>query len=237
MTPVAALVSAALLGLSGSTHCALMCGPVSSLLGAGCARRGVASQAGRATTYVVLGALAGAVGERLGGSPVFGAMASGARVLVAVTLFLAGLALAGASFRLRLRLPGASALGWIRSRLTAGLDSPSLPLAFGRGLAWGLLPCGLVYAALALAAASGSPVLGAVVMATFAGFTLPVFALLGLFQHRLASALRHVLVRRVAALVLVGAGLAHMALVARDRGFGEIGAPRPCCAHKHGGGS
>ena len=49
---------------------------------------------------------------------------------------------------------------------TNGMSSGAAPLTMG--VLWSLLPCGLLYSALAVAAMSGNPLEGAVVMALFA---------------------------------------------------------------------
>lgn len=46
--------------------------------------------------------------------------------------------------------------------------------AFGLGMAWGFLPCGLVLAALLAAAAAGSPLLGGLTMLAFGLGTWPL---------------------------------------------------------------
>ena len=53
----------------------------------------------------------------------------------------------------------------VRSR-TLGVDTRTLP--FFAGLIWTLLPCGLLYSALAVAAVANSAAVGALVMALFA---------------------------------------------------------------------
>lgn len=230
------LVSALVLGVSGSAHCAVMCGPVSTVLGGtsgGGASRTVATQLGRASTYVALGVLFGAVGARLSRHLAFSAVSFGSRVLVAVTLILAGAHLAGVtSFASRL-MPSFRRFERWSGSLTFGLSSSSLALAYARGLMWGFLPCGLVYAAATLAAASGSAVSGGLVMATFAASTLPVFALLFILSTRAIALFRNGLVRRTAGLVLVLAGVVHLSVMARERGLVGLGRERPCCAARH----
>lgn len=60
------------------------------------------------------------------------------------------------------------------SRLMAKcLPADTLPKRFGLGLLWGLLPCGMIYSALAFAALSGHPVKGAAIMLALWAGTLP----------------------------------------------------------------
>lgn len=69
--------------------------------------------------------------------------------------------------------------------------------AFAVGLLWGWLPCGLVYAALALALAAGGALAGALIMLAFGLGTLPALISLG-FAGRWLAALGHPGARRVA---------------------------------------
>lgn len=161
-------------GFLGSAHCVGMCGP----LVASCARAGgiqgsLARQgtfhAGRLTSYAALGALAGVLGSfvRLEGSWA---------LLSAVVGILAGLVMIGLALEQLQLLP------------KLGLRTPSLPLAkllanprpwasFPVGLALGLMPCGMLYAVVVYAAATGSPAKGALVMALFwLGNLLPLLA-------------------------------------------------------------
>ena len=70
----------------------------------------------------------------------------------------------------------------------------------------GLLPCGLVYGMLAVAASSGSPGRGALTMAVFGLATLPALALVGAFGSRLRPS-RRVWMQRLAGVLIVGMGL------------------------------
>jgi len=85
------------------------------------------------------------------------------------------------------------------------LRAPHLPAVFVAGIVNGMLPCGLVYAYLALAASAGQIGQGALVMALFGLGTLPAMVLTGLA----GSLLTHVWRRRivlVAALCMIATG-------------------------------
>ncbi len=201
-----------LAGLAGGvTHCAGMCGPFvlaqSSALadrtaGGPLLRRlaGAALlpyQAGRLLGYATLGALAG-------GSAGLLMLASGLRPVLAVLLLVAALLMLGqASARLALwlpRLPKPALPGLLHRRLGALLAAPTGWRGVLLGLLLSALPCGLLYAALAAAAASGSALAGAMGMAAFVLGTVPALgavALLGqLFGRRHGATMR-----------LAGAGL------------------------------
>jgi hypothetical protein len=56
------------------------------------------------------------------------------------------------------------------------------------GALWGWLPCGLVYAQLSVAAASGGPIHGALLMAAFGGGTIVSLSMLGAVLQALGLA-------------------------------------------------
>ena len=221
-----AFVVAASLTLAASVHCLGMCGgfvlAVSGpSLGARLPRLGssLLLQMGKATTYAFLGALAGSLGSRfVHGAP----LAWGARALALIAGL--GLALAGLTM---LGLRARSGVGRFSSAV-AGLWLRSLgPILAGRpngsslvvGLAMGLLPCPLVYAGLAAAAATGAAAPGALTMAGVAVGTVPALTLVALFGSALPPSARRGVARAAGALLLA------VGLVTAARGLG---------AHQHG---
>lgn len=84
-------------------------------------------------------------------------------------------------------------------------DRPSS--AFATGLAWGCIPCGLVYSVLATALVSGSPARGALVMAAFGLGTLPNVLAAGLIAGRLRGFVRQPRVRWVAGCLVAAVGV------------------------------
>jgi sulfite exporter TauE/SafE len=67
------------------------------------------------------------------------------------------------------------------------LGAPTPLGAYAAGLAWGWLPCAMVYAALFAAAAAGDPVRGAAAMAAFGAGTLPFLLAAGWLAARLRA--------------------------------------------------
>lgn len=193
---VAGLFLAGLAG--GVTHCGAMCGPFVLAQAAAGADRALAGgvlrrlagaalvpyHLGRMAGYALLGALAGGVSAALGQVP-------GLRWLGAALLLLAALLMfAQASARFGAALPKLPS-----PRLPRALDR-ALPALVARPSGWGgfrlglllsALPCGLLYGALAAAAASGSALAGALAMAAFVAGTAPALvgvAALGRFFAR-----------------------------------------------------
>jgi uncharacterized protein len=90
-------------------------------------------------------------------------------------------ALAGLAPEPTLRVPGLQAVA------TRAARKDDLASRYVFGLANGLLPCGLVYAALGLAVATGSAAVGALTMTVFGLGTVPALAAFGLGARRLTS--------------------------------------------------
>ncbi len=210
------LTSLFLTGLVGGlTHCTGMCGPfvlsqvTARLEGRPAARmrewHRLADAAvlpyhlGRATTYIALGALAAALTGAVTGGGL--RWLSGFLLLAA-----AGVMLGYALPRLKALLAPAAAESWW-SRTVGRAARP----LFGRPMGWrgyalglmlGFIPCGLLYAALAAAAALGQPLTAALGMAAFAAGTAPSLLAVGLAGHLAANRWRGA-VRHYAPLLLV----------------------------------
>lgn len=203
------LLAAALLGLLGSAHCVAMCGPLILAVGIPRQRQGLGTRllhithyhAGRLSTYALLGALAGAAGS----VALLGGLGRGVAVAAGVALILAGI---GPGF-LRRWTPGSGP--WMTAAAQAGAAARRWQVAhpssgpFVAGLANGVLPCGMVYAALATALSTGSIPGAAGVMAAFGLGTVPALAGLSLGAAQVSRGWQRRLSHVVPmALVLVG---------------------------------
>ena len=164
---------------------------------------------GRLLTYMLLGALAAALGAAAGRQPWFGAL-SGLLLLVGALLFLAHAAarLWPAWQRVVPGLERAPA-GWSRALagLTRRIDRTRWSGGLLLGLALGFLPCGVLYAALAVAAASGDPARGAAAMLAFGLGTVPSLVGVGLAGHLAGRAWRGRLLAVAPAVMLANAAL------------------------------
>jgi sulfite exporter TauE/SafE len=177
-------------GLVGSlSHCALMCGPfvlaqVAARLESGAVAGGelvrlsgaalVPYHLGRITTYTALGGVAGALAGQV-------TALAGFPWLLAACLALAALAFAAQAVEgLRHAAGGGGALGrWLGRVAGPLMRDPRGLRGYALGLALGLLPCGLLYGALAAAAGAGSAARGALVMAAFTLGTVPALVGVG----------------------------------------------------------
>lgn len=166
------MLTAFLMGVGGIAHCAAMCGaPCAAVL-----PRGVPILAllGRCLAYMLLGLVAstgaGLIsrwGQQISMLQPIWVMLQLAAVLLGLWLLWTGhmprqVNTWGqqAYHRARERMMGDGAPSWLRSA------RPVLPLI--AGLAWAVMPCGLLYAALMVSALASEPWGGAAVMLAFA---------------------------------------------------------------------
>lgn len=155
--------------------------------------------AGRLCTYMVLGAIAGGVGGVLPGPGWVGTVVA-AVLLVWFAAAIAGWAPEPARF-----IPGLKRLTSVGA---ATLAKPGLPARFAFGLINGLLPCGLLYAAVGMAVGSGGAGWGALTLLVFGLGTLPGLSTAALGIRTLMS--RYPWSRKVMAGVVLVSGLASL---------------------------
>jgi sulfite exporter TauE/SafE len=219
------LLTAFLMGWAGGPHCLAMCGAPCAAIAQTGAPRGTGALirflGGRLLGYGVLGALAAAAMQGLGWLTLYSAA-----LRPIWSLFHAFALVLGLWLVWRAELPQwALALGratWRRIQALANrLGSPVTTAPLLMGLLWALLPCGLLYSALVVAALAAQPWQGALVMLTFA---LSSGAVLMLGPWVLLRFGRHL---RFPALGmrLAGAALAFSAVVALDLGLFHNQAP------------
>lgn len=173
--------AAFLLGLAGSLHCVAMCGPIALALPLDRAARGrlLASlflyNSGRVLTYALLGAAFGLV------SQVIEVAGFQKWMTIAAGVFLLGFAFFSLKMESRVaNLPGIGPLLLgVKTRLARLLKINSSSSVFAVGLLNGLVPCGLVYAAIAATLTTGSPLHGAFFMFSFGLGTWPLMLILG----------------------------------------------------------
>jgi sulfite exporter TauE/SafE len=163
-------IAAFLLGLTGSLHCVGMCGPIASMVQGTAGRKILINRllynAGRTTTYVLMGVMVGLLGKivQWGGIQGKVSIAVGAGIILVLlipkvqSVFLPSLS------RIVLKLKGVFAIH---------MNSKRTFSSWLTGVFNGFLPCGLVYAALAIALIQNSPTESALVMALFGLGTIP----------------------------------------------------------------
>ena len=106
--------------------------------------------------------------------------------------------------------------------------------AFGLGLVWGWLPCGLVYSVLTLAMVSASPLQGALTMLGFGIGTLPVLLALGTVAGHLGSLARHPVMRQVAGVGIIIFGVYSCLTAFESDGHHHAGSHHTAMGHYFG---
>lgn len=217
------------LGLLGSLHCAAMCGPLQIALplpppGVGRAVTGrLIYQLGRLITYCLLGVVAGLVGKSI--------FLAGLQRWISIALGLAILAGFFLSKKLALSAPVVRLVFRLKTAMSAQLQQRTFrSLALLGGLN-GLLPCGLVYVALAGAVSRASLAAGVFFMALFGLGTLPTMLAVSLSGRILPLAFR----TKLRAAIPVGVGLLALLLIVRGLALGipylspDLAGGAACC--------
>ncbi len=198
--------------LVGSPHCAAMCGPFVAFYSGATARSGspravahLAYSGGRLAAYLLLGAIAGALGAGLDGAGVATGIGRLAGVVAGVVMVAWGVSTWLAVRGVRLGMPRASSRlhGTVAGMLRRVREQRSTARAAVTGLATALLPCGWLYVFVAAAGGTGSPLRGAALMLFFWTGTLPVMLSLGAALQRVATPIRSRLPLVSAAFVVV----------------------------------
>ena len=237
-------------GAAAFAHCLGMCGGFALHLARGGGRAAAMGRlllwhAGKTTTYVFLGALAGFLGASLGvpsGLPWLQnalAWAAGA-VMVVMGLALLGLV------PLRRKRPAAADgadEGLFASLLRRFFGEPTAGAALAMGVATGFLPCPIVVAFLALAAAGGSVLMGMAIMAAMGLGTAWSLLALGLTGHLMTSRVRRwgtavagtVVVLLGVATAMRGTEAFHCLLGCPSMGTHAEAAPPCCCEEREQG--
>lgn len=163
------LTTALLMGVVGGPHCIAMCGAACAGIGQAAGGRALPAmgwfQVGRWVGYGAMGALAAASMQGLGWLTVQSAALRPVWSMVHVAAVVLGLALLVLG-RQPIWLEQGAGRVWrvVRARVQSG--SQAAPFALG--VCWALLPCGLLYSALLVAALAPSVWAGAASMVAFA---------------------------------------------------------------------
>jgi sulfite exporter TauE/SafE len=218
-------------GIVTSVHCVAMCGSmvltyaVKGDAGGPLLKRMVphfAYQSAKLTSYVAVGLLLGAIGSAFN----LGGVRGWVTVFAGGFMVLMGLNMTGkvpALRKLTLRPPKFLMDALQRTRRKANSDAaggtPSLATPVTFGLLTGLMPCGPLQAAQLAAAATGSPVNGAIAMLGFGLGTMPLMLGFGAVSGMLGAKFKSRMMVAAAVLVMV------LGLVMVDRGAMLVGSP------------
>ena len=163
------MVAALWMGLAGGPHCVAMCGAACAGIAQAGGKQGGAAlwlfQLGRVVGYALLGGLAAASMQGFGWLTVHSAALRPVWSLLHVAAIALGVVLVVYA-RQPIWLESMGRKVWQRVRSWGRIQGRGLPLILG--VLWALLPCGLLYSALLVAAMAADPYQGAAVMALFA---------------------------------------------------------------------
>ena len=187
------LISAFLLGLLGSMHCVGLCGPIVMAIPVKTQSKiatltnGLVYNFGRTLSYSFLGAIFGLIGESLS---IFFLQAN---LSIAIgTLILLYLILPkNIKSKVKSHSKSRLFLEKLKSQISRQISRTTLSGSLFLGVLNGLLPCGLVYAALAGAVATGSLINSIFYMALFGLGTLPAMTFVYYFKNYISLNLRH----------------------------------------------
>lgn len=183
------LYSAFILGFMGSLHCFSMCGPLSLLLPGDKSRYLIGRliyNTGRITTYALLGLLTGILGQQAG------FMIPQKIIFIGLGGALLAYLLLPPKWKNRLSVwgPVLRLASFVRQSVAKLSKRHGLVAQYGFGLVNGLIPCGLVYAALSGAFLTAGITEAVFFMIFFGLGTLPMMMSFGVIGRLLPSFLQ-----------------------------------------------
>ena len=160
---------------------------------------------GRVTTYTILGAVFGYMGQVVAFTPTTKGILF---VITGILMILAGLSLIGNLKFLNSAEWSVSKYAWYQNSFRALLSNQSYISFYLLGLLNGIIPCGLVYSFAIFATSTADPLAGAFVMATFGLATIPALFFLGFLTKILQKgSLRSTMMKLAAMLVILYGGI------------------------------
>lgn len=211
------LIPALTLGFLGSFHCIGMCGPIALSLpvhGNGAASRLshlLTYNLGRTITYTLFGGIVGLIGQTF---DIFGfqqylSLTLGIMILLGVLFTYLPL------YKGKLSSKITAHMSVIKNALMSQFKKRGMLTVFNIGLLNGMLPCGLVYMALAGSLATVNAVNGALFMTAFGLSTIPVMLSLSLagniislqFRKNIQKAVPYIISVMAVLLILRGLNL------------------------------
>jgi sulfite exporter TauE/SafE len=212
------IISGFLMGIIGSIHCLGMCGPIALAIPGRNDEKltlvvdGVVYNLGRTLTYVIMGLLVGLLGTTvsLAGYQEIISIVAGVLLLLIVII----------PKNLESWIANVGIIKSLGDKLKVAfrkfLGKKTITSLFMIGILNGLLPCGLVYAALIAAIAYGS-ITGAMTFMLFFGLgTLPMLATVFVLKSMLSLEIR----KKINKLVPVGIAVVAVILILRGMALG-----------------
>lgn len=187
------LFTALAIGIFGSFHCIGMCGPIALALpfhhtsGGTRLISSLLYNAGRITTYSLLGAFFGFVGQGF-------YLAAGQQIIsiaLGITVILLMLLPRIVIRKINPASRVAQFIGKVKQKMRHYFTLRSFKATFLIGSLNGLLPCGLVYLGIAGAIATGNPLHGMLYMLLMGAGTLPIMLLVSFFGNWISIGVRN----------------------------------------------
>ena len=196
------VLSGFVLGLMGSLHCAGMCGPIAlslPLYGNSFSTKiigGIMYNIGRTITYGIMGAIFGSLGQGLSlvGFQQWISVAMGALMIISVIM---------PSLFKNTNSGNIPIASWVRKSIQRLFVKKSFGGLFFIGLLNGLLPCGLVYVAIAGAIGTGDTLTGTIFMVLFGLGTLPLMFAISIVGNIMSFSVRNKINKLIPVLVVV----------------------------------
>jgi len=196
------------LGLIGSFHCAGMCGPIAIALPLkkdnvfSVATSGILYNLGRAITYSIMGFIFGLLGQGL----YFGGLQQWISLIMGVIMVVSVIFPALFKNRFKIETLSFKYVGKLQIKLRKLFQKQGFISLFIVGLLNGLLPCGLVYMALAGAIATGNALSGALFMFVFGLGTLPMLLGISIMGNFVGTKIR-LKINKLTPIVIVIVGI------------------------------
>lgn len=238
------LPAAFLVGMLGGVHCVGMCGGIVGMLSGGLSpairqsrwrlvSAALAYNTGRILSYTLAGLLLGALGQQVSALGILVSFPVGS-IVAGVFMILFGVYLAGWWHALQVFEKAGSRL-WARieplgRRLVPVQGAGQACLL---GMLWGWLPCGMVYAVLALALASGDALYGGLIMAVFGLGTLPLMLAMVFMLGSLVRVLQGGLLRNLAGITVMAFGVYTLFAMPAGHDHHMVHAPAEHTHHPH----
>ena len=197
------IISALTLGILGSFHCAGMCGPIALALPLNNNNwltrifSTLIYNFGRTFTYSLLGLLFGLIGKgfQMGGFQQVVSIITGVIMILTVLFPL--------MFKHKFKTKSFFLISGIQNKLSRMFLVSSYISLFSIGILNGLLPCGLVYTAVALAITSNDSINGMFAMIAFGLATSPMLIIISIIGNSLSIAIRKTFTKIIPYIVIV----------------------------------
>ncbi len=197
--------------LLGSLHCVGMCGPFAMIAGGKGERKNSAMSGtfayscGRLITYAIVGAIFGTLGLALNQGVSFSSWQQTATYVAGGLMIVVGVIALARQLGWKINMPGfgTGIQRLLKRFFDKAIDRPPIQKAFMIGALSSLMPCGWLYTFAIVAAGTGSPITGSLVMIVFWAGTVPIMVGVVFGVARLSVAIQRKIPAAMAAMVIL----------------------------------